>query len=281
MSNEAINWALEQPVSKSSSKFVLVAMANLAGPEMTCWPSYKHLTSATSLDVKTVQAGLKRLRDEGFISDTGERKGATGQVIVYRLNTPEFGGVTSAPKTTENGAVLGNSKTPVFPDNTPVFPIKDPQISHETPPKTGDGHHKDTSRTPKTPKVRADRIDLLDGVPSQLVDDYLVVRKAKRAGTLTETAVNGLKREALKARISWADAIRACCEFGWQGFNADWYAKRIGAGTATETTYQRTMRERMQEAAPEAARKDPSHAAHAADFFNAIEVPTRTVERIR
>jgi len=54
-----------------------------------------------------------------------------------------------------------------------------------------------------------------------------------------------------------------------------------GALPVAETAYQRSMRERMQEAAPEAARKDPSHAAHAADFFNAIEVPTRTVERIR
>lgn len=54
-----------------------------------------------------------------------------------------------------------------------------------------------------------------------------------------------------------------------------------GALPAAETAYQRSMRERMQEAAPEAARKDPSHAAHAAEFFNAIEVPARTVERLR
>ena len=53
-----------------------------------------------------------------------------------------------------------------------------------------------------------------------------------------------------------------------------------GALPAAETDYQRSMRERMQEAAPESARKDPSHPAHAAEFFNAIEVPARTVERI-
>ena len=53
-----------------------------------------------------------------------------------------------------------------------------------------------------------------------------------------------------------------------------------GAMPVAETAYQRSMRERMQEAAPESARKDPSHPAHAAEFFNAIEVPTRTVERI-
>lgn len=60
-------------------------------------------------------------------------------------------------------------------------------------------------------------------------------------------------------------------------------ASQIHRGTlpAAETNYQRSMRERMQEAAPEAARKDPTHAAHAAEFFNAIEVPARTVEQIR
>lgn len=60
-------------------------------------------------------------------------------------------------------------------------------------------------------------------------------------------------------------------------------AQQVLHGTlpAAETTYQRSMRERMQEAAPEAARRDPSHPARAAEFFNAIEVQSRTVEQIR
>lgn len=214
MSNEAINWALEQPVSKSSAKFVLVAMANLAGPEMTCWPSYKHLTTATAQDVKTVQAGLRRLREEGFITDTGDRKGITGQVIVYRLNTPEFGGVQPLPKTPEiptktpeTGGLSETAKTPVFPGNTPKFPGKDPQISLETPPKTGDGHHKDTLKTPKTPKDGGDRLDLLADVSPQVLADYLKVRKAKRAGSLTVTAIAGLRREAEKAGVSCEQAV--------------------------------------------------------------------------
>lgn len=241
MSNAAIKWALAQSVSKSAAKFILVVMADLAADEdMKCFPSAKHLTDATCQDVKTVQAGLRRLREEGFITDTGERKGSTGQVIVYRLNTPEFGGVVAPPKTpeiptktTENGGVSDESKTPVFPDKTPVFPIKDPQISHERPPKTGDGHLKDTSRTPITPKKKdADRVDLLVDVPEQVVADYLKVRKAKRAGELTETAVDGLKREATKAGLSLAEAVKACCEFSWQGFNAGWYAQRVGTNPA-------------------------------------------------
>ncbi|MGI4776929.1 MAG: helix-turn-helix domain-containing protein [Janthinobacterium lividum] len=234
MSNEAINWALGQPVSKSSAKFVLVAMANLAGAESTCWPSYKHLTAATSQDVKTVQAGLRRLREDGYITDTGERKGITGQVIVYRLNTPEFGGVTPPiktpeipAKTPETGGLSEVSKTPVFPGNTPVFPEKHPQISRETPPKTGDGTTKDTTRNHQdTKEVKPDVSALLADVDPQFVTDYLKVRKAKKAGPLTPTAVTGLRREAAKAGISCEQAVQACCEFGWQGFNAGWYSQR-------------------------------------------------------
>jgi hypothetical protein len=60
-------------------------------------------------------------------------------------------------------------------------------------------------------------------------------------------------------------------------------AQQVLHGTlpAAETAYQRSMRERMQEVAPEAARRDPSHPARAAEFFNAIEVPVRAVEQIR
>lgn len=244
MSNEAITWALEQPVPKSSAKFVLVVMANLAGDNMTCWPSYKHLTDATAQDVKTVQAGLRRLREEGFITDTGERKGSTGQVIVYRLNTTEFGGVQPLAKTpeipcntTKNGGVSGESKTPVFPDKTPKFPGKDPQISHERPPKTGDGHLKDTSRTPQdTSSKKRDEVGLLDDVDSQILADYIQVRKAKKAGPLTATAVAGLRREAEKAGLTCEGAVQACCEFGWQGFNAGWYLQRVGAQAKAATS---------------------------------------------
>jgi hypothetical protein len=216
-------------------------MANLAGDEMTCWPSYRHLTDATCQDVKTVEAGIRRLREAGFISDTGERKGSTGQVIVYRLNTPEFGGLQPQSNTPEipvntpkSGAVIEAAKTPVFPDNTPVFPVKDPQISHETPPKTGDGTIKEPSRTPQEPKVKKrDEVELLGDVDPQMVADYIAVRKAKSAGPLTATAVRILRREAAKAGLTAEQAVEFCCEASWQGFNAGWYAKRTDTSSPT------------------------------------------------
>jgi hypothetical protein len=71
--------------------------------------------------------------------------------------------------------------------------------------------------------------------------------------------------------------------------NAAKFAKRdqavaaAKAAPAAETAYQRSMRERVQEFAPSIARKAPDapKAQSAADFFNAIEVPARTVGALK
>ena len=244
MSYEAIRWAMAQAVDKSSAKFVLVAMAdcvNADGEQMICWPSHKHLTERTGQDIKTVEAGLRRLREAGFITDTGERKGTTGQVVVYVLNTPKV------------GAVETGRKTPVFPAKTPEIPTKDPQISHPRPPKAGDG-------TSKEPVIGTSKeLDArLSAVPPSMLADYLKVRKAKRAGPFTETAIDGMEREALKAGLSLADAVRVCAELGWQGFNAGWYEQRMAKAATRngETAYQQSMREKWEIAT---GRKRPLH----------------------
>lgn len=80
------------------------------------------------------------------------------------------------------------------------------------PPKGGKPKaKKKTSVTAKKP----------DEIPQQVWDDFLAVRKAKRA-PLTETALNGICKEAAKANLTLSEALEICCKRGWQGFNADW-----------------------------------------------------------
>lgn len=91
----------------------------------------------------------------------------------------------------------------------------------------------------------------IPGVDEKLVEDWQAVRKAKRSGPLTDTAIAGLLREADRAGITPTEAITACCAYGWQGFRAEWYAERQAKTqtvTTGETAYQRTMRERFEEA---------------------------------
>ena len=68
-------------------------------------------------------------------------------------------------------------------------------------------------------------------VPDGVWQDFQAIRKAKRA-PLTDTALDGIRREAEKAGLGLADAIAYCCEAGWQGFNAGWYSNRKGGAVA-------------------------------------------------
>jgi uncharacterized protein YdaU (DUF1376 family) len=64
-----------------------------------------------------------------------------------------------------------------------------------------------------------------DDVSEQIWNDFLAIRKSKKA-PLTESAVQGIRREAQKAGWSLEDALRECCVRGWQGFKADWVEGR-------------------------------------------------------
>lgn len=138
MSNEAINWALAQPIKHSTAKFVLVVMANCAdGQEWLAWPSVAHLAESTGQDRKTVLENIKRLIALGHIADTGSRKGSTRQVPVYRLNG----------NSTENGTV------PDLAANRPEIDDQQARISAPAVPKTGPGttrnHQVNQMETPR------------------------------------------------------------------------------------------------------------------------------------
>lgn len=60
-----------------------------------------------------------------------------------------------------------------------------------------------------------------DGMNISLWADFLTLRRAKKL-PITQTALNGIEKEAQKAGKSLADAIQICCERGWAGFKADW-----------------------------------------------------------
>lgn len=65
-----------------------------------------------------------------------------------------------------------------------------------------------------------------DGVAEKTWSDFLKLRKAKRA-PMTDTALDGIRREADKAGYSLELALETCCKRGWQGFDADWVAGKL------------------------------------------------------
>jgi uncharacterized protein YdaU (DUF1376 family) len=78
-------------------------------------------------------------------------------------------------------------------------------------------------------------INTPDGVSDAVFNDYLEVRKTKKA-KWSDTALKGLVKEAEKAGLSLQEAMELCCSRGWVGFKAEWvkdqYPKKQETGTS-------------------------------------------------
>lgn len=92
MSLDATNWAWRAELCEKKGgcripykRLVLLSLADRAGEDHCAYPSMKRLEKDTGIERKTVLKIIAELIDDGFILDTGERKGVTKQVKVYKL----------------------------------------------------------------------------------------------------------------------------------------------------------------------------------------------------
>lgn len=65
------------------------------------------------------------------------------------------------------------------------------------------------------------KVQAPEGVDPSLWKDYLKIRSAKKK-PITDTAIEAIKREAIRANKTLSEAITLCVENGWIGFKADW-----------------------------------------------------------
>lgn len=93
MSFDALAWACRQKTGKLPSKMALLCLANYANELGEAYPSTAAIAAFGDMNHKTATAALDRLEELKLISDTGNRRGKSGQIKVYRLH------LESLPKT--------------------------------------------------------------------------------------------------------------------------------------------------------------------------------------
>lgn len=104
------------------------------------------------------------------------------------------------------------------------------------------------------------------GVSEKHARDWLEVRRAKKS-KLTDTALDGIKREARRANVSFGEAIRISAESGWQGFKADWLSKPAANGGSQFMSKQERIEAANQKVLAELnAREDARIAAERGDI---------------
>lgn len=85
----------------------------------------------------------------------------------------------------------------------------------------------------KKPRKRvssSEEVSKPEDVTEQTWADYLKVRKAKKAGSANQTAIDGIRKEAFIANISMEDALATCCVRNWVGFEASWLLRNGSNG---------------------------------------------------
>ena len=81
-----------------------------------------------------------------------------------------------------------------------------------------------SSSSPSSPSKKkiATSVACPDSVSQQVWDDWMIVRKEKKAKTLTETGWNQFVKQVEKAGWPIEQAISHCCLKQWVGFEAAW-----------------------------------------------------------
>lgn len=74
-----------------------------------------------------------------------------------------------------------------------------------------------------------------DGVSETVWRDFLALRKANKS-PLTESALNGIRREADMAGWSLQRALEECCVRGWKSFKAGWIEEKRSASETRQST---------------------------------------------
>ena len=127
MSVNATRFAWECDLSKttkrSAKRLILLALADRANKENTCFPSIARVVKDTGMDRKTVMNTINDLIEIGLVLDTGERKGGTNQVRVLKINVAKQESYPQSCGNSENKQCEISKETVVnLPINGVEFP---------------------------------------------------------------------------------------------------------------------------------------------------------------
>lgn len=68
MSIRALNWAFDQRGIKTTAKFVLVVLADMADENHSCYPSQAHIAGKINAAERTVRDALTVLEEVGLVT---------------------------------------------------------------------------------------------------------------------------------------------------------------------------------------------------------------------
>lgn len=211
--------------------------------ELGIYRTAEEIEEETGLSVQEQRTARAKLRKCGVLIETEKR---IEHRIYYKLDLAVFdalmlqhsgGAESTAPKCKINIRGVSNqhsgsaeSTAVIGTEDLAVDLTEDISLNRDISAPANADACVESVATAKPKKLtlakqrKQDALQLLadHGVDGQLALDYLAVREDRKARTLTQTAIAGLEREAVRAGLTLAQAVTVCVERNWAGFNADW-----------------------------------------------------------
>jgi len=222
MSIEAINAAWLADVRPASKKLVLLCLANMHnGHTGQLNPSVATVAKYCGISEKQARRQIHDLEVAGIVEVIGNHHGGNPHATrCYRLNIGEVIHTTPA-------GVTPPASVPPPAHGSPSLPHMGGHPSRPCPsplPPVGakpEGTLIEPEGNRKEARKRAAPIECPQDVDQQVWADWLTLRKEKGA-TVTKTVVDGARREADKAGMSFDDFLREWCVRGSQALKAEW-----------------------------------------------------------
>ena len=192
------------------------------------------IVSATGIDKAHVSRALKDLEAMNIIT---RRNGKYGHILGVNKNYKSW--VAKRATVAESATVAKRATGGCQKSNKGVAESATLGLPKEQPQKTTPKDNQKTTPKDNTPPAFNPLSHLAGlGVRESIAKDWLALRKNKKA-TVTETAINGILREATKAGWTMEAAISECCSRGWGGFKAEWVTPPSMASPTRKTAQEK------------------------------------------
>ena len=256
MSVRIMSEVFERSKTQGNARLVLLSLADTCSDEGVCFPSIKTIAKKANISEETTRKFLHAFEKIGLV-EAEERFSSVGRRTsnTYKLNLNKVGDdeltkdviYLAIPKSKHRTSDGMNQFTPspsnpvhtTHPMNQFIPSImnhnKEPKIeplressamaSHSVLPKTDlfqtEPKSLKVTPTPNPPKGKSQVLEKPSGVSDQVWNDFIALRKAKRA-PLSATALTSIAKEAEKAAMHIEEALTECVTRGWQSFKAEW-----------------------------------------------------------
>lgn len=216
-----------------TEKIIMLALADYANESGECFPSIQALERKCSVSDRTIQRTIVKLIEKNLLKII--KRNARSSIYFLSMDNIVLHKIDDEIIPSDNQVYIHDlTPTQCHPDTV------SPQPRHSvTPTPTICRLNPDTvspiitnessiessieSSVFKKTKEKKEIVEIQrpGNVDEQIWQDFLKVRKSKRA-PLTQTALKGIEKEAIKAGIGLEEALNVCCQRNWVGLRAEW-----------------------------------------------------------